>query len=117
MIDLTRPFRLKKMIVDPKTGNTYVPLTEREYLPGEVPGRLLNASNCIQEFFGAIEDIAPNPQTIVTREPVIAFDGINTPAKVIEPSIEYKEGSTPTALLHPEVSKAETPSIKKSSKT
>lgn len=108
MIDLSRPFSLKRMIVDPKTGNTYIPLSDREYLPGEVPGRLLNTSNCTQEFFGSIEDITLDIQPTVNQEPVIAFDGMNQSAKVIEPSNEYKEGSTPTVLLHPETSKVGT---------
>lgn len=112
MIDLTRPFRLKRMIVDPKTGNTYVPLSDREYLPGEVPGRLLNASNCIQEFFGSIEDITPDVQITEDRAPVIGFDGINAPARVIEPSPEYKEGHIKSALLHPEIEKVQTPKKK-----
>jgi hypothetical protein len=105
MIDLTRPFRLRKMIVDPKTGNTYVPLTERHYLPGEVPPHLLNDGNCIQEILGdepivlVPEPLAKpiNPEVV---PPVTGFQ-VSPTTQVIEPSVEYKAETTETRNLHP----------------
>lgn len=48
IVDPTQPVRLRKMVIDPKTGNTYIPY-DRAYLPGELPVHLINDVNCIQD--------------------------------------------------------------------
>ncbi len=89
MIDPTKPFQLKKMIVDRKTGNTYIPHGDRYYSNGELPNHLITVENCLQEA----EHLNWTPDMPI---------GVRTRAnRSIEPPIEYQSDTIPTSKLDP----------------
>lgn len=81
MIDFSRPVYLRKMVIDKKTGNTYIPLKDRPYLPGELPERLLTAENCYQDEVP--EEVEP-VVTTKTIEPPPALSSSNVTTTKLE---------------------------------
>lgn len=126
-IDPEFPVYLKKMAVDPLTGNIYPALPTRPYLPGSLPSRFLNDEYCSQEGLlvpteatldlrihdpsqGAMPPAHLRATVIATRDlnappaPTPATDSI--PGSVVNP-----EKVTPVVVEHDAVKEGDTVNI------
>jgi competence ComEA-like helix-hairpin-helix protein len=66
-IDPSRPFFVRRMIVDPKNGNVY-PALPKPYDPGTVPEYLLKDDVCSQEGVAPVPPAVPN---VEIKEPTV----------------------------------------------
>lgn len=67
-INPAEPVILRKMVVDPKTGNTYI-ARSAPYQPGELPLYLLTDANCLNANAPIIVAEAVASHTIETSTP------------------------------------------------
>lgn len=84
MIDPTKPFYLKTMIRDTKTGNAYIPLS-RPYQPGEVPFRLLTDANAYQDEVPVVETPVETKREIAPPLELSASQTTRTELKPVLP--------------------------------
>lgn len=78
-IDPTRPFFLKKMVVDPRRGNVHPPIPNYLYRASDIPEQFLTDEYCTQE--GVAPSPPPVPQVelkpLVTSGDVQHQDNLN----------------------------------------